>query len=198
MRDTDPPDVRGLEAEAYDQHGYFTTRQALNHGITHQLLHHFRKAGRFQSVRRGLYRLHGFPTSEHDDIREKWMAVGTDKAIVSHESALALLDLSDNIPNGIHLLVSRRHRGLRPPRGVVLHTHLDSEPVPKVSRLGIAVTAPARTLIDSADGLQPDQFVRALKQALDRGLVTRQQLVAEGVRRQKQTTIEHLLGTLKS
>ena len=27
-------------------------------------------------MRRGLYRLQGFPRSEHDEMREKWMAVG--------------------------------------------------------------------------------------------------------------------------
>src|SRR5438034_3501563 len=121
------PDLRGLETQAYEQHGYFTTDQARAHGVSSQLINHHTRNGRFESVRRGLYRLRGFPTSEHDEMREKWMAVGMEKAVLSHESALALLDLSDNIPDQVHLLVPRRYRGLRRPPGVVLHTRPDNE-----------------------------------------------------------------------
>ena len=102
------PDIRGLEADAYQQSGYFTSAQAREHRVSRQLLDHHVKQERFERVRRGLYRVQGFPSSEHDDIREKWMAVGPEKAIVSHESALALLELSDNIPGEIHLLVPRQ------------------------------------------------------------------------------------------
>src|SRR6266540_4557955 len=126
MHDKKAPDIRGLEAEAYQQSGYFGTDQAREHGVSRQLLSHHVRQGRFQRVRRGLYRLRGFPTSEHDEMREKWMAVGMEKAVLSHESALALLDLSDNIPDHVHLLVPRRYRGLRRPPGVVLHTRADN------------------------------------------------------------------------
>ena len=83
------PDIRGLEAEAYEQSGYFTADRANKHGASRQLLNHHVKQGRFGRMRRGLYRVRGFPTSQHDDIREKWMAVGMDKAVLSHETALA-------------------------------------------------------------------------------------------------------------
>lgn len=113
MYDASKPDLRALEAEAYQQSGYFTAAQARSHAVTRQLLSHHIRQGRFTHLRRGLSRVQGFPTSENDDLRERWMAVGADKAILSHESALALLDLSDNIPAAVHVLVSRRHRGLR-------------------------------------------------------------------------------------
>jgi hypothetical protein len=67
-------------------------------------------------VRRGLYRVRGFPTSRHDDMREKWMAVGMDKAVLSHESALALLDLSDNVSDKLFL---RRLVAVAPDRWVL-------------------------------------------------------------------------------
>src|SRR4051812_45939985 len=104
------PNIRGLEGDAYQQSGYFTVEQAENHAVSRQLLNHHVRQGRFERVRRGLYRVRGFPSSQHDDVREKWMAVGTDKAVVSHESALALLELSDNVPDKVHLLVPRRYR----------------------------------------------------------------------------------------
>lgn len=84
------------------------------------------RRNRFERVRRGLYRLPGFPRPEEDEMREKWMAVGAEKAVLSHQSALALLDLSDVIPDAV-LLLGRRYRGLRRPPGVVTHTRPDEE-----------------------------------------------------------------------
>jgi predicted transcriptional regulator of viral defense system len=60
-----------------------------------------RDTGRFEQVRRGLYRVNGFTTAEHDDIREAWIAVRRAGALLSHDSSVALLDLSDNIPNAV-------------------------------------------------------------------------------------------------
>lgn len=193
MHDTAAPDIRSLEADAYQQGGYFTSDQAREHGVSRQLLDHHVRQGRFERVRRGLYRIRGFPTSQHDDIREKWMAVGVDKAVVSHESALALLELSDNIPDEVHLLVPRRHRGLRRPPGVVIHTHPDDEEIAVVWRVGMRLTAPARTLVDVADKLQPEQAAMAAQQALSLGLLTRRQLEQEAARRGKTRVLETLL-----
>ena len=138
------PDVRGLEAEAYQQGGYFSVDQAGKHGVSRQLLNHHVRQGRFERVRRGLYRVRGFPTSEHDEMREKWMAVGMDKAVLSHASALALLELSDNVPDRVHLLVPRRHLGrpnLRQPgtaasSGTPWQMHCESAEEFEVSRQG--------------------------------------------------------------
>ena len=186
------PDIRGLEADAYQQSGYFTAEQASEHGVSRQLLNHHVKQGRFERIRRGLYRVRGFPTSQHDDMREKWMAVGMDKAVLSHESALALLELSDNIPDRVHLLVPRRHRGLRRPPGVVLHTRPDDEKVATVWRDGMPLTTPARTLVDVAGELQPEQAAMAARQALTLGLLTRRQLEQEAARRGKTRVLETL------
>lgn len=193
MHDTTPPDLRGLEAVAYEQSGYFTSEQARAHSVSRQLLNHHIKQERFEQIRRGLYRVRGFPSSQHDEIREKWLAVGAEKAIVSHESALALLELSDNIPNAVHLLVPRRYRGLRRPVGVVLHTFPDAEEVATVRRDGITVTTPARTLIDVASALQPEQAAMAARQALGRGLLTQGQLEQEASRRGKTRLLRTLL-----
>jgi len=185
--------MRGLEAEAYHQGGYFNAGQARAHAVSRQLLDHHLRRGRFERVRRGLYRIQGFPRDEHDDMREAWMAVGITDALLSHESALALLDLSDNIPDGVHLLVPRRRRGLRRPAGVTLHTRPDSEEVATVWRDGLPLTAPARTLLDVVDLIQPEQMSMAVRQALSRGLLTADQLQEEAGRRNKQHTIAAVL-----
>ncbi len=121
------------------------------------------------------------------------MAVGMDKAVVSHESALALLDLSDSIPDKVHLLVPRQHRGLRRPSSVVIHTHPDDEKLSTVWRDAMPVTAPARTLVDIADELQPEQAAMAAREALRLGLLTRRQLEQEAARRGKTRVLKTLL-----
>src|SRR6266545_3661566 len=190
MHDVKATDIRALETKAYQQSGYFDVDQAREHGVSRQLLSHHVRQGRFERVRRGLYRIRGFPSSEHDEMREKWMAVGKEKAVLSHESALALLDLSDNVPDEVHLLVPRRYRGLRRPPGVVLHTRPDEEKVSTVWRDGLPLTAPARTLVDVVGELQPEQAAMAVEQALSRGLLTTRQLEHEAARRRKTRVIE--------
>ncbi len=195
MPDNPPPDLLGLEADAYQQVGYFNAAQARAHMVSRQLLDYHVNRGRFERVRRGLYRVQGFPTAEHDDMREAWMAVGGEDALLSHDSALALLDLSDNIPDAIHLLVPRRRRGLRRPSGVIVHTHPDNEKVATVWRDGLPLTAPARTLLDVADRLQPEQISMAVKQSLRRGMLTADQLQEEAKRRHKRHAIDAILST---
>jgi predicted transcriptional regulator of viral defense system len=193
MHDDQLPDMLGLEAEAYQQSGYFNAGQARAHGVSRQLVDHHVRRGRFERVRRGLYRVQGFPTTEHDDMREACMTAGTADALLSHESALALLDLSDNIPDAVHLLVPRRRRGLRRPPGVVLHTRPDGEDVATAWRDGLPLTAPARTLVDVADAIQPEQLTMAVRQALSRGLITADQLEGEADRRHMRQLFDAVL-----
>lgn len=190
--------MRGLEAIAYSQHGYFTTSQARERGLSSQLLSHHVRRNRFERVRRGLYRLPGFPRPEDDEMREKWMAVGREKAILSHQSALALLDLSDHIPNAVHLLLGRRYRGVRRPAGVVIHTRPDEEQIDTVWREGLRLTAPARTLVDVAGEIQPEQLEMAVRQALGRGLLTARELEGEARRRRRHDAVSAALTAVTS
>jgi predicted transcriptional regulator of viral defense system len=117
-------------------------------------------------------------------VRVKWLAVGADRAVVSHESALDLHELSDVIPNSVHLLVDRDDRGIRPLQGVTLHTTKAVEPSEVVSRHGIRVTDPVRSILDAATaGTAPEQIEMAVRQALNQGLVTRRSLLARADRR---------------
>jgi predicted transcriptional regulator of viral defense system len=193
MQDQLQADIRGLEAEAYQQSGYFNAGQARAHGVSRQLLDHHVRRGRFERVRRGLYRVQGFPSTEHDDMREAWMAVSSTNAVLSHDSALALLDLSDNIPDAVHLLVPRRHRGLRRLPGAIVHTHPDAEDIATVWRDGLPLTAPARTLLDVAERIQPEQLSMAVRQGLRRGLLTADQLQEEARRRHKEGMFDALI-----
>jgi len=172
------PDPVALHRRAYSQDGYFTTAQGSECGFSPQLLAHHVRSGRYERVRRGLYRLTGFPGSSSEEVRAKWMTVGADRALVSHESALELHGLSDVLPNAVHLLVGREDRGIKPPAGVVLHTtNTPWAPEDVTTVDGIRTTTPVRAIVDSVTaGTATDQIALAIRQALAQGLVDVEQL----------------------
>lgn len=141
--------------------------------------HHARPGGRYERVRRGLYRLRHFPSSPHDHVMAAWLPL-PEPAVVSHESALELYDLSDVIPNAVHITLPRAQRGQRPRPGVRFHT-VDLPPGPDETRriAGVVVTSPERTIVDSLQaGTQLEQIELAVSQALQRGLTTPRRLRA--------------------
>jgi predicted transcriptional regulator of viral defense system len=194
---SDAIDHDGLYWTAESQSGYFTAQQALEAGMDRStLLHHARPGGRYERVRRGLYRLRHFPSSPHDHVVAAWLPL-PEPAVVSHESALELYDLSDVIPNAVHITVPRAKRGQRPRPGVRFHT-VEHPPGPDETRQvsGIAVTSPERTIVDSLEaGTQLEQIEMAVNQALDRGLTTPRRLraAAAGRRTRVRKFIDRLL-----
>jgi predicted transcriptional regulator of viral defense system len=142
------------------------------------LRHHARAGGRYERVRRSLYRLRHFPSSPHEHVMAAWLPLRDTGAVVSHESALELYELSDVIPDSIHLSLSRTERGQRRRAGVQLHTlNRPPEKAEVRSVEGLPVTAPERTIVDVLEaGAQPEQVAMAINQALERGLTTSQRL----------------------
>ena len=174
------PDHDQLFEIASEQHGYFTAEQARSCGLSWNLLSHHAQSGRFIRVRRGLYRYRDYPSSSHEDVMAAWLAVGKDTAVVSHESALEILGLTNVIPNAIHLTVPRSKRHLPTLLGVTIHT--TTRPLGRqdvVTRDGIRLTGASRSIVDSAEaGAAPEQIELAIRQAIDRGLTTPQRLAA--------------------
>src|SRR5579859_4700277 len=95
---------------AASQHGHFTAGLARECGIGTDPVSFHTRSGRFRRVYRGVYRLRDYPSSEHEDVVAAWLALGREQAVVSHESALDLFELSDMVPNAVHLTVARRQR----------------------------------------------------------------------------------------
>jgi predicted transcriptional regulator of viral defense system len=166
-------DHAGLYAVASAQAGCFTAAQAGEHGFSTSLLSHHVRSGRFLRVGRGLYRLRDYPAQPGDEIVAAWLRLAPD-AVVSHESALEVLDLADTIADQVHLTVPRSRRRLVPHEGVAIHTTTHPlRPGDIVTRRGMWVTAPARTIADvAAAGGAPDQVLAAVQAALDRGMTT--------------------------
>ncbi len=171
MNDSYRPDYRGLYTLASMQAGYFTTPQAREHGISWRALTHHAARGRFQRVRRGLYRFRDYPSSLYEEVVAAWLAIGADRSVVSHDTALDLYDLTDIIPASVHLIVPRAQRGLHPPVGVTLHTTTRPLVDDEVTiREGVRLTTPERTLLDMIEaGTALEHTERGIQTALARG-----------------------------
>jgi predicted transcriptional regulator of viral defense system len=179
MDDTMPPNHSKLFEIASEQAGYFTTTQARAAGFSSPLIRHHVRTGRFTHIARGLYRLRDYPPTQSEEVLAAWLRLAP-KTVVSHESALDRLGLSDVIPDTIHLTAPRAFRKLSYTTGVTVHTTVRPITAKQiVSRDGLRLTNAARTIVDVAEsGLAPDQIRRAVRSALDRGLSTPRQLRA--------------------
>lgn len=185
MNDTiSSPNHRCLFDIASSQAGYFTATQGRVCGFSHALLSHHAATGKFIRVRRGLYRLSEYPSSRREEVMAAWLAIGSDVAVISHQSALDLMRLSDVVPDEIHLTVPRSHRGRKPVQGVRIHTSLRPPGRDEVFvREGMKMTTPVRAIVDATkDGMPAEHVLAAIQQALERGMATRAQFAAAGER----------------
>jgi predicted transcriptional regulator of viral defense system len=190
MKDTEmgSPDHRALYLAAEQQAGYFTAAQARQAGFSRSLLSYHIGNGRFVRVRPHVYRFVQFPASPHEDLYNAWLQVGPE-AVISHDSALALYDLADLLPAQVHVTVPRTASRRRP--GIRLHTkQLSQQDVFRYE--GLPVTSVQRTLVDAtAAGLADEQVRLAIRQAVRRGLVTREDLLTLAA--QRSGRIRHLI-----
>lgn len=173
-------DHDGLYRLAESQAGYFTARQAVDSSMDRSTLrHHARPGGRYERIKRGLFRLRHFPSSPHEHVMAAWLPLRDAGAVVSHESALELLELSDVIPNAVHLTLPRSERGQRRRDGIQLHFPSNDPTKEEISQVqGLPVTSPERTIVDALRGTQPEQVEMAIHQALERGMTTPRRLRA--------------------
>jgi predicted transcriptional regulator of viral defense system len=173
--------ARSLRTTAQEQGGYFTAKQAKISGYDYPHLEYHLSTGAFERVEHGLYRLTDVPVAENEDLIRLtlWSRNRADEpqAVVSHESALVLHELSELLPKEIHLTVPPGFRKAPPP-GCSLHKAA-LPPADVEERLGFRVTTPYRTLLDVAAGTtSQEQLEKSVTEALDRGLVRKTKLVA--------------------
>lgn len=186
------PDDRCLFLVASTHMGHFTRAEAESCGYGTDLLTHLTRSGRFLRVHRGVYRLRDYPDSPREHVVTAWLAVGAARSVVSHETALDIHDLSDVIPNAIHLTVPRTVRNLPQLPGVRIHTTTrEIGPSDVVTREGVRVTSVARTIVDCAEkGTGPEQVEMAVCQAIQRALSTPGRLRAAAANRSQRVQFQ--------
>jgi len=193
----------GLYRRAEAQGGYFTAQEAIEAGMDRSTLsHHARPGGRYERIRPGLFRMRHFPSSPFEHVMAAWLPLRAAKAVVSHESALELHELSDLIPVAVHFTVPRAERGVRRRQGVQLHTTSRPAGATEVQIIaGLPVTNTERSVVDALEaGAQPEQIELAVSQALRRGLTTPKRMLEAASTRSERVHrfIERSLGAAKA
>lgn len=188
---------RRLFALASTQGGYFSAAQAKEVGYSYPAQAHHASAGNWIRVDRGLFRLGEWVPGVHDHLA-RWSLWAKGRAVVSHESALAVHDIGEFESPKAHLTV--------PPgftmRDSALTLHIADLPATDVVEMaGFQVTTPLRSLVDiAATSPDEEQLARAIQEAERRSLVTPRQLRArsEVVDTRAALSIERALSLLAS
>lgn len=153
---------------ALDQHGVFTTAQARELGVDPKAVAAMARRGRIQRLSFGVYQDLGAPMTPWTEYMSATLWPQGVRGILSHETALSLMDLSDVNPARIHLTIplSHRVRRRRAPPVLVLHrADLPEEEVGSIE--GVPVTKAARAIRDCARAYLGPALLR---QAIDDGL----------------------------
>jgi len=175
---------RALMTIAQDQQGYFTTKQAIEAGYADNTHPYHVRAGNWERVRRGIYRMTHLPLPEDGEMMA-WLlwSRGRDEkpaAVLSHETALSLFELGDFNPAKIHMTVPLSfRRNSRLPKSVVLHRAKFS-PGEVTQLRGLTVSRVLRALCDfaAANPNSIDDVKRAAQEARRRGLITEREVSA--------------------
>ena len=190
--------ARALYDFAAAQGGYFTAGQASQAGYAYSQQHFHVARGNWLKIGRGLFRLRDYPPDGREDLIRcsLWSRnqKGVPQAVVSHDTALSVHELSDLMPAQIHLTVPKGFRKKAPP-GCVLH--MDTLPPQDVeTRGGYQVTSPLRTLLDvSASALSQEHLDRAVRDGLGRGILSRHLLETVPAARDVRERLNRALAT---
>jgi predicted transcriptional regulator of viral defense system len=100
---------------AIDQYGYVTTDDARELGIASRRLKVMVERGTLLGVARGLYRFPAevVPVTALDQYMEATLWPGRTRGVLSHQSALAVYELSDVNPRKVHITVPGGYRTRR-------------------------------------------------------------------------------------
>lgn len=160
-----------------DQLGYFTAGQARDAGVSSMALVMMERREVVERVSRGVYRLLQFPVSPLSQYMEASLWPAGVSGIISHESALALYNLSDVNPGRVHITVPSSYRIRRQvPRHLVIH-RAEIPNDDQDSYEGIPVTSVTRTIRDChAVHLGDELLGRALMDAERKSLLTQREV----------------------
>ena len=167
---------------AQQQQGYFTTKQAKAAGFAENTHPYHVQAGNWIREHRGIYRLSLFPATDRPDLAlwSLWSSNRKEEVegVYSHQTAISLFNLSDLNPAKLHMTVPMRfRRNSEIPSILVLH-YADLSASDVQTGPGYKTTRPLRTMLDLIESGEVERnFIRqALTQAVDRGMITRQQI----------------------
>jgi predicted transcriptional regulator of viral defense system len=173
---------RRLFEFAEQQQGFFTTKQAKAAGFAENTHPYHVQVGNWIREHRGIYRLALFPTADRPDL-VLWALWSRNRneeveGVYSYQTALSLYDLSDVNPSKLHMTVPTEFRRSSDIPGILVLHYADLPESDVQTAQGFKFTRPLRTILDviEAGTVERNLIRQALRQAVDRGLITRQQI----------------------
>ena len=166
---------RAIAALAARQHGVITYAQLARIGLSDSAIQRRLDAGRLHPLHRGVYAV-GHPDVSREGRYLAAVLFAGDGACLSHRSAADLWELRASGEEETDVIVPVDRRGdatVRIRRDVL-------DPRETMTRHGIRVTKPLRTLLDLAACVEETELERAIRQAIYRKLTTTA-LLAEAV-----------------
>lgn len=165
---------------AESQAGLFTSHQAENLGFDSKNFHHFIKTTEWARMGRGLYRLAVFPTSRRQDFWELYLWTRNKgdipQGVFSHESALDLYDLTDELPSEIHMTVPGDFRRNSQCPSVLRLYREDLKPEQIQLVDGLPCTTPSKTVLDLHKRKAPGYVIKqAIREGAEKGLISRKE-----------------------
>ena len=162
-----------VHALALEQHGVFTSEQATRLGVDKRSLVTMAARGHLERLAHGMYRDRGTPETRWTPYMRAVLWPFRTPAVLSHETALALMELSDVNPSAIHITVPRLFRTKRtPPPGVIVHRQ-DLVEAEITSVEGLPTTTAEKSIRDCAmENLGPALIRQALDDAQKNGWAT--------------------------
>ena len=171
-----------LYKTASEQDGFFTTKQAINAGYDTNSHPYHVKTGNWIREHRSIYRLANFPINDRPDLMlwYLWSRNRREKpqGVYSHDTALAIRDLTDLNPGKLHITVPKNfRRNSQIPDVLVLHYGNISLKETEEA-YGVKITNPIRTIMDIiTEGKHPeDLLIQAVEEAINKGAVTKRTL----------------------
>jgi len=174
--------ARRLFEFAEQQQGFFTTKQAKAAGFAENTHPYHVQAGNWIREHRGIYGLALFPMADRPDL-VLWALWSRNRdeeveGVYSHQTAMSLYDLSDLNPAKLYMTVPTDFRRNSDIPGILVLHYADLPESDVQNAQGFKFTRPLRTILDliEADTVERNLIRQALRQAIDRGLISRQQI----------------------
>ncbi|WAX56596.1 type IV toxin-antitoxin system AbiEi family antitoxin domain-containing protein [Jatrophihabitans cynanchi] len=158
---------------AVDNHGYVTTRDAVTAGIDPVVLRKLAAAGRLERTAQGVYRVPILAGGAHSAYAEA-VAWTRGRGVISHESALDLVDLCDVNPPLIHLTVPSNYAPRRRGGDQYRVWRRTLDPASIIIYDGLPVVRPADSIREClAYGTDAQLLRQASEAAVREGFLTR-------------------------
>lgn len=160
---------------AVENQGYLTVGEARAAGIDPVALRKLAAAGRLERTAQGVYRVPALAAGQHAPFAEA-IAWSRGRGVISHESALDLLELCDVNPSVIHVTVPSTYTPRRKGGELYRVWRRKIDPKTVIRHDGIAVIGPDVSILDCLTyGTDPALLLQACTTAEQEGYLTNEQ-----------------------